>query len=48
MMPSNGPATVEATGRLAGTITGTVNLATTYTNELAIAANKAQGFPVAS
>jgi hypothetical protein len=32
MMPSNGPATVEAT----------------YTNELAIAANKAQGFPLAS
>lgn len=48
MMPSNGPATVEAIGRLAGTITGTVNLTTTYTNEFAVAANKAQGFPVAS
>jgi NitT/TauT family transport system substrate-binding protein len=48
MMPSNGPATVEAIGRLAGTITGTANLATTYTNEFAIAANAAQGFPVAS
>jgi NitT/TauT family transport system substrate-binding protein len=48
MMPASGPATVESIDRFAGIVTGTVNLATTYTNEFAIAANKAQGFPVAS
>jgi NitT/TauT family transport system substrate-binding protein len=48
MMPATGPATVESIDRFAGVITGTVDLPVTYTNEFAIAANKAQGFTVAS
>ena len=48
MMPSTGPTTVEAIGRLAGTITGSVNLSTTYTNQFATQANKLEGFTVAS
>jgi NitT/TauT family transport system substrate-binding protein len=44
MMPASGPSTVEAIGRLAGTVTGTVNLSTTYDNSFAIAANKLEGF----
>jgi NitT/TauT family transport system substrate-binding protein len=44
MMPANGPQTVEAIGRTAGTITGPVNLAATYTNSFVINANKLEGF----
>jgi NitT/TauT family transport system substrate-binding protein len=44
LMPASGPATVEAIGREAGTITGTVNLTTTYTNSFAIAANQLEGY----
>jgi NitT/TauT family transport system substrate-binding protein len=44
MMPSNGPATVYAVEKLAGKITGPVNLATTYTNSFVIAANKLEGY----
>jgi NitT/TauT family transport system substrate-binding protein len=44
MMPANGPATVLAVDKLAGNVTGQVNLATTYTNSFAATANKLQGF----
>lgn len=44
MMPANGPATVLAVEKLAGKITGPVNLATTYTNSFVIKANKREGF----
>ena len=44
MMPASGPQVVEAIGRLGGTITGSVDLSTTYTNTFVIAANKAEGF----
>jgi NitT/TauT family transport system substrate-binding protein len=44
MMPANGPATVLEVDKLAGNVTGPVNLASTYTNEFAIAANKLEGF----
>ncbi|HCU92978.1 MAG TPA: ABC transporter substrate-binding protein [Actinobacteria bacterium] len=44
MMPANGPATVLAVEKLAGKITGPVNLATTYTNSFVIQANKLEGF----
>jgi sulfonate transport system substrate-binding protein len=44
MMPANGPATVLAVEKLAGKITGPVNLATTYTNSFVIKANKLEGF----
>ena len=44
MMPTNGPATVLAVDKLAGNVTGAVNLASTYTNQFAIAANKLEGF----
>jgi len=44
MMPTSGPQVVEAIGRLGGTITGSVDLSTTYTNAFVIAANKAEGF----
>src|SRR5262252_6931476 len=44
MMPTNGPATVLAVDKLAGNVTGAVNLASTYTNQYAIAANKLEGF----
>jgi NitT/TauT family transport system substrate-binding protein len=43
MMPASGPATVEAIGRTAGTITGPVNLPVTYTNSFVEAANKLEG-----
>jgi len=43
MMPASGPATVLAIDKLAGNVTGTVNLASTYTNQYAIAANKLEG-----
>ena len=44
MMPASGPATALAIDKLAGNVTGTVNLASTYTNQYAIAANKLEGF----
>jgi NitT/TauT family transport system substrate-binding protein len=44
MMPANGPATVLAVDKLAGNVTGQVNLATTYTNSFATTANRLEGF----
>ncbi|HEX9354014.1 MAG TPA: ABC transporter substrate-binding protein [Streptosporangiaceae bacterium] len=44
MMPASGPQTVYAVEKLAGKITGPVNLATTYTNSYVIKANKLEGF----
>jgi NitT/TauT family transport system substrate-binding protein len=44
MMPASGPTTVLAIDKLAGNVTGPVNLASTYTNQYAIAANKLEGF----
>ncbi|MGH2894569.1 MAG: ABC transporter substrate-binding protein [Solirubrobacteraceae bacterium] len=44
MMPSSGPATVLTIEKFIGNVTGPVNLATTYTNQYAIAANKLEGF----
>ena len=44
MMPASGPQVVEAIGRLGGTITGSVDLSTTYTTTFVIAANKIEGF----
>jgi NitT/TauT family transport system substrate-binding protein len=44
LMPANGPQTVLATEKQAGKITGPVNLAATYTNSFATAANKLEGF----
>ena len=44
MMPATGPQTVYAVEKLAGKITGPVNLATTYTNSYVIKANKLEGF----
>jgi len=44
IMPANGPKTVFAVEKLAGKITGSVNLSTTYTNAFAIKANQLEGF----
>ena len=44
MMPASGPQVVLSIAKLAGTVTGTVDLSTTYTNSFAIAANKLEGF----
>ncbi len=44
MMPASGPTTVLAIDKLAGNVTGPVNLASTYTNQYATAANKLEGF----
>jgi NitT/TauT family transport system substrate-binding protein len=44
IMPASGPATALAIDKLAGNVTGPVNLASTYTNQYAIAANKLEGF----
>ncbi|HEX6521543.1 MAG TPA: ABC transporter substrate-binding protein [Streptosporangiaceae bacterium] len=44
MMPAGGPQVDEAIGRTAGTITGSVDLASTYTNSFATAANQLEGF----
>ena len=44
MMPASGPQTVYAVEKLAGKITGPVNLAATYTNAYVIKANKLEGF----
>ncbi len=43
-MPASGPATALAIDKLAGDVTGSVNLASTYTNQYAIAANKLEGY----
>jgi energy-coupling factor transporter ATP-binding protein EcfA2 len=43
MMPASGPATVLAIEKFIGNVTGPINLATTYTNQYAIAANKLEG-----
>jgi NitT/TauT family transport system substrate-binding protein len=44
MMPASGPSTVLAVDKLAGNVTGPVNLATTYTDSFASAANRLEGF----
>jgi NitT/TauT family transport system substrate-binding protein len=44
LMPAGGPNTIMAISKLAGVITGPVNLPATYTNSYAIAANKDLGF----
>jgi NitT/TauT family transport system substrate-binding protein len=44
MMPAGGPQTVLAVDKLAGNVTGSVDLATTYTNSYAVTANKLEGF----
>jgi sulfonate transport system substrate-binding protein len=44
LMPSNGPATVLSVEKMAGVVTGPVNLTTTYTNSFAEAANKLEGY----
>jgi NitT/TauT family transport system substrate-binding protein len=44
MMPAGGPQVVLAIDKLAGVVTGPVDLTTTYTNSYAIAANKLEGF----
>jgi NitT/TauT family transport system substrate-binding protein len=44
MMPAGGPQVVLSIDKLAGVVTGPVDLSTTYTNSFAIAANKLEGF----
>ncbi len=44
MMPADGPTVIMAISKLAGVITGPVNVPATYTNSYAIAANKALGY----
>ncbi|MBR7832104.1 ABC transporter substrate-binding protein [Actinospica durhamensis] len=44
IMPAGGPETVLATEKAIGTDVSSVNLATTFTNTFAIAANKAEGY----
>jgi NitT/TauT family transport system substrate-binding protein len=44
MMPAGGPQVVLSVAKLAGTVTGPVDLSTTYTNSYAIAANKLEGY----
>jgi NitT/TauT family transport system substrate-binding protein len=44
LMPASGPTVIMAISKLAGVITGPVNLSTTYTNSYAVAANKALGY----
>jgi NitT/TauT family transport system substrate-binding protein len=44
MMPADGPATVQAVEKLAGKISGPVDVPATYTNAFAAEANKAEGF----
>ena len=39
-MPASGPTVIMAISKLAGVITGPVNLTATYTNSYAITANK--------
>jgi NitT/TauT family transport system substrate-binding protein len=44
MMPAGGPQVVLSIDKLAGIVTGPVNLGVTYTNSFATAANKLEGF----
>jgi NitT/TauT family transport system substrate-binding protein len=44
MMPSSGPTVIMAISKLAGVLTGPVNVPATYTNSYATAANKALGY----
>jgi NitT/TauT family transport system substrate-binding protein len=44
LMPADGPSVIMAISKLAGIITGPVNLSTTYTNAYAITANKDLGY----
>ncbi len=44
MMPPSGPGTALAVDKLAGNVTGPVNMATTYTNSFAQTANQLEGF----
>jgi sulfonate transport system substrate-binding protein len=44
MMPSDGPGIILNISKLAGVVTGPVNLSTTYTNSFVIDANKALGY----
>jgi NitT/TauT family transport system substrate-binding protein len=44
MMPSSGPSTALAVDKLAGNVTGQVNITSTYTNSFALAANKLEGY----
>jgi NitT/TauT family transport system substrate-binding protein len=46
IMPSSGPATVYNVEKLAGKISGAVNLKTTYTNAFAIKANRLEHFKI--
>ena len=48
LMPAGGPNVIMAISKLAGVITGPVNVPATYTNAYAIAANKALGYSSAS
>jgi NitT/TauT family transport system substrate-binding protein len=45
IMPASGPTVIMAISKLAGIITGPVNLPATYTNSYAMTANKLLGFP---
>ena len=44
MMAKSGPATALAIDKFAGNVTGPVNLAATYTDAFASAANKLEGY----
>jgi len=44
IMPAGGPRTALATEKMVGTVTSSVDLGTTFTNEFAINANKKEGF----
>jgi NitT/TauT family transport system substrate-binding protein len=44
MMPASGPATVLTIEKFVGNVTGPINLASTYTNQYVVAANKLEGF----
>jgi NitT/TauT family transport system substrate-binding protein len=44
IMPASGPATVLAIEKFVGNVTGPINMAATYTNAYAVAANKLEGF----
>ncbi len=44
MMPAGAPQVAYAVDKFAGNVSGPVNIATTYTNSYAIAANKLEGY----
>ncbi|MBS2963044.1 ABC transporter substrate-binding protein [Actinocrinis puniceicyclus] len=48
VMPAGGPKTVLAMEELIGSASSTVNLAETFTNEFALAANKTEGYTVST